>query len=118
MCAGWAFPKLCPWYKEIDKGSRVLTEAGLINYYKLKTGYYETRRRFLENDKCLICMTDKEKIIYVEPPVVAPMNLDDLQPIFYLLGLGLSFSLIAFLIEGLMGSKKSHTKVIPAIQKP
>ena len=96
----------------------MLTEAGLINYYKLKTGYYETRRRFLENDKCMICGTDKEKIIYVEPPVVAPMNLDDLQPIFYLLGFGLSFSLIAFLIEVLMGSKKSRTKVIPAIQKP
>ena len=85
----------------------MLTEAGLINHYKLKTGYYEPRRRFLESDK--------EKIIHIEPPVVSPMNLDDLQPVFYLLGLGLSFSLITFLIEFLMGFKKSRKKVIPAI---
>ena len=85
----------------------MLLEAGLIDHYKLKTGYYETRRRFLESNE--------EKIIYVEPPVVAAMNMDDLQPVFYIFGLGLLFSLITFLIEFMMGSKKSHKKVIPAI---
>ena len=85
----------------------MLLEAGLIDHYKLKTGFYETKRKFLESDE--------EKIIYVEPPVVAAMNMDDLQPVFYILGLGLSFSLITFLIEVLMGSIKSHKKVIPTI---
>ena len=99
---------MCPWYKEIDKVSRLLLEAGLIDHYKLKTGYYETRRRFLESDE--------EKIIYVDPPVVAAMSMEDLQPIFYILGLGHSFSLITFLIEYLLSSKKSRKKVIvPAI---
>ena len=92
---------MSPW-KEIDKVSRMIQEAGLIDHYKFKE-LYETRRR------------DEEKIMYVEPPVVAAMNMDDLQPLFYVLGLGLSFSLITFLIEFLMGSIKSHKKVIPTI---
>ena len=96
---------MSPW-KEIDKVTRMLLEAGLIDHYKFKE-FLETRRRFLESDE--------EKIIYVEPPVVAAMNMDDLQPLFYVLGLGLSFSLITFLIEFLMGSIKRHKKVVPTI---
>ena len=84
----------------------MLQEAGLIDHYK-RTGLYEARRKYLESDE--------EKLMYVEPPVVAAMNMDDLQPLFYVLGLGLSFSLITFLIEFLMGSIKSHKKVIPTI---
>ena len=84
----------------------MIQEAGLIDHYKFKE-LYQTRRRLLESGE--------EKIMYVEPPVVAAMNMDDLQPIFYVLGLGLSFSLITFLIEFLMGSIKSHKKVIPTI---
>ena len=89
---------------------RMLMEAGLIDYYKLKTGFYETKRKFLESDE--------EKIIYVEPPVVAAMNMDDLQPVFYILGLGLSFSQITFLIEFLMGSIKRRKKVVSMVLKP
>ena len=96
---------MSPW-KEIDKVSRMIQEAGLIDHNKFKE-LYETRRRLLESDE--------EQIMYVEPPVVAAMNMDDLQPLFYVLGLGLSFSLITFLIEFLMGSMKSHKKVIPTI---
>ena len=85
----------------------MLQEAGIIDHYQLKTGFYLTRRKYLESNE--------EKIIYVEPPVVAPMIMEDLMPIFSLLGLGLSFSLITFLIEYLMGSIKSLKKVVPTI---
>ena len=80
----------------------MLQEAGIIDHYQLKTGFYLTRRKYLESNE--------EKIIYVEPPVVAAMNMDDLQPVFYILGLGLFFSLITFLIEFMMGSKKAIKK--------
>ena len=103
----WCFPKLSPWRKDVDKFIRMLQEAGILDHYKLKTGFYLTRRKYLESNE--------EKIIYVEPPVVAPMMMEDLMPIFYLLGLGLSFSLITFLIEYLMGSIKSLKKVVPTI---
>ena len=96
---------MSPW-KEIDKVTRMLLEAGLIDHYKFKE-FLETRRRFLESDE--------EKIIYVEPPVVAPMNMEDLQIIFFLWGLCLSFCLITFLTEFLLRSVKSRKKVIPTI---
>ena len=84
----------------------MLQEAGLMDHYKLKT-FYLTKRKFLESNE--------EKIIYVEPPVVAPIIMQDLLPIFYILGFGLSFGLITFLIEFLMGSIKTHKKVAPII---
>ena len=96
---------MSPWRKELQKIIKKLIEAGLMDHYKLKTGFYETRRRLLESDE--------EKIIYVEPPVVAPMIIEDLLPVFYILGLGLSFALIIFFIEVLMGSIKTHKKVVP-----
>ena len=102
----WCFPKLSPWRKELDKLIRMLQEAGLMDHYKLKT-FYLTKRKFLESNE--------EKIIYVEPPVVAPIIMQDLLPIFYILGFGLSFGLITFLIEYLMGSIKTHKKVAPII---
>ena len=85
----------------------MLQEGGIMDHYKLKTGFYLTRQKFLESNE--------EKIIYVEPPVVAPMSMQDILPIFYILGLGLCFSLITFLIESMMGSIKSHKKVVPTI---
>ena len=103
----WFFPKLSPWRTDLDKFMRMLQEAGLIDHYKLET-FYLTKRKYLESNE--------EKIIYVEPPVVAPIIMEDLLPVFYILGLGLSFSLITFLIEYLMGSIKSHKKVDPTIQ--
>ena len=103
----WCFPKLSPWRKDLDKFIRMLQEGGIMDYYKLKTGFYLTRQKFLESNE--------EKIIYVEPPVVAPMSMQDILPIFYILGFGLSFGLITFLIESMMGSIKSHKKVVPTI---
>ena len=78
----------------------MMTEAGLVDYYKRKT-FLRMKREFMESED--------EKIIFVEPSLVAPMIMDDLQGIFYLLGLGLVFSLITFFIEFLFGYKK-HAK--------
>ena len=85
----------------------MLQEAGIIDHYQLET-FYLTKRKYLESNE--------EKLIYVEPPVVAPIILEDLLPVFYILGLGLFFSLITFLIEYLMGSINSHKKVVPTNQ--
>ena len=103
----WCFPKLSPWRKDLDKFIRMLQEGGIMDYYKLKTGFYLTRQKFLESKK------EKNNICWT--PVVSPMNMQDILPLFYVLGLGIFFSLIIFLIEYLMGSIKSHKKVVPTI---
>ena len=97
---GWAFQPSNPWRKQFDTVIRMMIEAGLVDHYKRKT-FLRMKREFLESDK--------EKISFIEPPLVAPMIMDDLQGIFYLLGLGLVFSLITFFIEFLFGYKK-HAK--------
>ena len=80
----------------------MMTEAGLVDHYKRKT-FLRMKREFLESDD--------EKIIFDEPPLVAAMIMDDLQGIFYLLGMGLALSLISFMIEFLFGSIKHAKKV-------
>ena len=97
---GWAFQPSNPWRKQFDTVIRMMIEAGLVDHYKRKT-FLRMKREYLESDK--------EKISFIEPPLVAPMIMDDLQGIFYLLGLGLAFSLITFFIEFLFGYKK-HAK--------
>ena len=101
---GWAFQPSNPWRKEFDNVIRMMTEAGLVDHYKRKT-FLRMKREFLESED--------EKIIFVEPSLVAPMIMDDLQGIFYLLGLGLALSLITFLIEFLFGSMKKTPKIGP-----
>ena len=100
---GWTFPKSSPWKEEIDKSIRMLIEAGLVDQYK-REDFFLTKKKFMESDE--------EKIIFVEPPAVAPMNMHDLQGLFYVLGVGLAFSLITYLIEVLIGlNKRSQIKV-------
>ena len=84
----------------------MLLEAGLVDQYKRKD-FSLTKKKFMESDE--------EKIIFVEPPAVAPMNMHDLQGLFYVLGVGLAFSLITFLFELLVGlNKRSQIKVNPS----
>ena len=101
---GWAFQPSNPWRKQFDTVIRMMIEAGLVDHYKRKT-FLRMKREYLESDK--------EKISFIEPPLVAPMIMDDLQGIFYLLGLGLALSLITFLCEFLFGSMKKTPKIGP-----
>ena len=65
-------------------------EAGLVEQYKAKTYHKAREDYFLSGD---------ERLEIKEKPKTNPLNLDDLQGLFYLTAMLMFFSLIAFLFE-------------------
>ena len=65
-------------------------EAGLVEYYQEKT-FERARKQYYESDK--------EKNVIVERPAISKITFDDLQGIFYITGLLLAISTIAFFFE-------------------
>ena len=65
-------------------------EAGLVEQYKAKT-YRKAREEYV--------LSNDERLEIKEKPKTNPLNLDDLQGLFYLTAILMFFSLMVFILE-------------------
>ena len=99
---GWAFSPFNPWRQRFDVVIKMMKEAGLVDYYKIKT-LTRMKKEYLESDE--------QKITFIEDQAIAPMSLEDFAGIFYFSGMVVFIAILTFFIEltiGYFGLKKNQ----------